>query len=90
MARISDRLVIQLVDDRIVFLDESAGNEVVVTKEWFDTIDQGFQRMMQRNTEAWLIPDNWENPNNDLSVQITADECEQAYEAFQYLRRYVV
>lgn len=81
MARISDRLVIQLVESKLVFVDDSTGAEVVVDKVGHQAVVDELQAAADRGADAPL-------EDGDTTVTVTAAEIPNALRAIEYLRQY--
>lgn len=78
MARISDRLVIQLVDSGLVFMDDSTGSEVLVDKPDHQGV---VDRLTAADADVTLA-------SLSCSVTVRLAEIPNALRAIEYLRRY--
>lgn len=81
MARISDRLVIQLVDSKLVFMDDSTGAEVVVDKVGHQAVVDELAAGLDGFKDVAL-------EDGDQTVTVRGAELPNALAAIEYLRQY--
>lgn len=82
MARINDRLIIQLVDSLIVVADNGSGVELVWQKEEHALLQETLER--GRNAERVLL----EHPDQFGSIDIPNAAIDNMVKALTYLREY--
>lgn len=82
MARINDRLIIQLVDTRIVVADDGSGVELVWEKAEHALLQETLER--GRNAERVLL----EHPDQTGTIEIRNDVIDNMLMALTYLREY--
>lgn len=82
MARINDRLIIQLVDSKIVVADDGSGVELVWEKAEHALLAETLER--GRNAKRVLL----EHPDQTGTVDIPNDVIDNMLMALKYLREY--
>lgn len=82
MARINDRLIIQLVDSKIVVADDSSGVELVWEKAEHALLAETLER--GRNANHVLL----EHPNQTGTIGIPNAAIDNMVKALAYLREY--